>query len=141
MRSSIYITLYLVLALLFCSCVPGDADVDPGDPAYKFLGTWKVSESCQRLGYDVEITRDPKNSAQVLLYNFGNPGPGYDPAVGLVISDLIQVFSQTIGEGWSVSGKGRYQSNGTITWEYTLIIPPNECDCYATYSMKSVKGW
>ncbi|HPI86760.1 MAG TPA: hypothetical protein PLR01_10325, partial [Bacteroidales bacterium] len=58
-------------------------------------------------------------------------GPGYDPAVGLVVSNNLHIQSQTIGEGWTVSGKGTYSSNGSITWDYSLVIPPNELNCTA----------
>jgi len=131
-------TRYLFLVILLFlfqvpACVPVDEDNDPDDPVAKFLGSWNVSESCRRGSHTVEITQDPSNSAQVLLDNFGNPGSGYDPAVGLVVSNSIHVYSQTIGEGWTISGKGTYQSDGTIAWDYTLIIPPNTYECSATF--------
>jgi hypothetical protein len=126
-----------ILAIFFLfqvpACIPVDEDIDPDDPVDKFLGSWNVSESCRRGSYTVDISKDPSNSAQVLLENLGNPGPGYDPAVGLVASDNIHVYSQTIGEGWTISGKGTYQTDGTIEWDYTLIIPPNTYVCSATF--------
>jgi len=134
MKTRIFLLLIALVALQMPACLPVDEDLDPDDPIAKFLGVWKVTESCRRGNYDVTIKTDPGNSAQVLLENFGNPGPGYDPAVGLVVSNSIHVSSQTIGEGWTVSGKGTYQSNGTISWDYTLIILPNEFDCSATFS-------
>ena len=115
------------------ACVPVD-DTNPDDPVTKFLGEWNVNESCRKLNYIVDIQQDPGNSAQVLIYNYGNPGPGYDPAVGLVVSNTIQVQPQTIGEGWTVSGNGTYMTNGTISWDYTLIIPPSQYDCSAAFS-------
>ena len=123
-----------LLALHMPACLPVDEDVNPDDPVAKFLGAWKVNESCRRMNYNVDIQQDPGNTTQVLVYNFGNPGPGYDPAVGLVVSNSIYISSQTIGEGWTVSGKGTYQSGGTISWDYALIIPPTEYDCTATFT-------
>ena len=134
MKTRIFLVLISLLALQMPACLPVDEDVDPDDPVAKFLGSWKVNETCNRLNYNVEVQQDPGNSAQVLLYNFGNPGPGYDPAVGLVVSNTVHVSAQTIGEGWTVSGKGTYQSGGTILWDYELIVPPQEFDCVATFS-------
>jgi len=125
--------LFLV-TLLAPACLPPDDNTSPDDPVAKFLGAWNVNESCQRSNYSVEIQADPGNSAQVLIYNFGNPGPGYDPAVGLVVTNSIYVSSQTIGEGWTVSGKGTYQSGGTISWDYTLIISGIQYSCSADFS-------
>lgn len=134
MKIRIILIIISLLAFQIPGCVPVDENVDPDDPVAKFLGEWKVNESCRRLNYNVTIQQDPGNSAQVLIYNFGSPGIGYDPAVGLVVSNSINVSSQTIGEGWTVKGKGTYQTNGTISWDYTLIIPPSEYDCSATFS-------
>jgi len=131
MKVQLSLMALLALMLFFPACLPEDEDIDTGDPVEKFLGTWSVNESCRRGNYSLEITRDPGNSAQVLVYNFGNPGPGYDPAVGLVVSNNLHIQSQTIGEGWTVSGKGTYSSNGSITWDYSLVIPPNELNCTA----------
>jgi hypothetical protein len=123
-----------MVAMMLPACLPTDNNVDPADPVTKFIGSWKVSESCRRLNYNVDIQADPDNSAQVLIYNYGNPGPGYDPAVGLVVSNSVHVSPQTIGEGWTVSGKGTYQSDGTISWDYTLIIGPGTYQCTALFS-------
>ena len=135
MKTKLLLSLAGMFILLFSTCLPVDEDVDPDDPNAKFLGTWRVNENCNRMNYDVEIVTDPGNSAQVLLYNFGNPGPGYDPAVGLVVSNTIYISSQTIGEGWTLNNcSGTYESNGTIIWNYELTIPPNNYTCSATFS-------
>jgi hypothetical protein len=134
MKTKYLLIILGLLALLVPACLPADNNVNPDDPVAKFLGSWNVNESCRKLNYSVDIQADPGNSAQVLIYNFGNPGPGYDPAVGLVVSNSITVQSQTIGEGWTVSGNGTYLSNGTISWNYKLIISGNQMTCTATFS-------
>lgn len=117
------------------SCViEGDDDVIPTDARSKFLGEWKVNESCTRGNYMATISLDPGNSTQVLIDNFGNPGPGYDPAVGLVVSNTIKVSSQNIGEGWTVSGQGNYQQNGSILWTYSLVVSGYKEDCTAEFT-------
>lgn len=130
--------LFLLLVLftigIFPACLPEDEDVTPDDPLEKFLGEWKVNETCSRLNYSVQIEPDPGNSSQVLIYNFGNPGPGYDPAVAIVTTNTITVTQQTIGEGWVVNGVGTYQSTGTISWNYSLVIGPSSYSCSAVFS-------
>lgn len=137
MKTRIFLLLITLAALQFPACLPTDENPNPDDPVAKFLGEWKVNETCNRGNYLVTITKDPGNSSQVLLDNFGNPGPGYDPAVGLVTTNSITVSSQSIGEGWTVSGVGTYHSDGTITWTYTLVIPPNEINCTAVYELNA----
>ena len=134
MKTRALLILISLAALQMPACLPADEVVNPDDPVAKFLGSWKVNESCKRMNYNVDILQDPGNTSQVLIYNFGNPGQGYDPAVALVVSNTIYVSSQTIGEGWTVSGKGTYQVGGTISWDYVLIIPPVEYSCTATFS-------
>jgi hypothetical protein len=134
MKTRIIIIAVGLLVLVMPACLPTNENVNPDDPVTKFLGDWKVNESCRRQNYSVEIRADAGNTAQVLIYNYGNPGPGYDPAVGLVVTNSVYVSSQTIGEGWTVSGKGTYQTDGTISWDYTLIIGASTYNCNAVFS-------
>lgn len=134
MKTRILLIILSLMALLVPACLPPEDNVNPDDAVTKFLGEWNVNESCRRLNYTVETEADSSNSAQVLIYNYGNPGPGYDPAVGLVVTNSVYVSSQTIGEGWTVSGKGTFQTDGTISWDYTLIIGGNQSTCAAIYS-------
>jgi hypothetical protein len=132
MKTRILLTMLSLMVLIMPACLPTD-DVDPDNPVEKFLGVWKVNETCSRMNYDVEILQDPGNSAQILIYNFGNPGSGYDPAVGLVVSNTIIIQPQNIGEGWSVSGNGTYKTDGTVSWDYSLTILSVEYSCTAKY--------
>jgi hypothetical protein len=134
MKTRMLLIAFGMLVLLVPSCLPTDNNVNPDDPIAKFLGSWNVNESCRRMNYSVDIQADPGNSAQILIYNFGNPGPGFDPAVGLVVSNTVNVSTQNIGSGWSVSGKGTYLSNGNISWTYELFIPPSQYNCSATFT-------
>jgi len=117
---------------MIIGCV-NDEDPDPGDPRDKFLGTWKVSETCLKLNYEVEITYDPQNSSQVLINNFGNPGSGYQAAVAMVVNDKIYISEQETGENWLVSGEGSYLTSNEIEWEYNLTISGNLMQCNSTY--------
>lgn len=117
----------------FQGCVIDDPNTDP-DSREKFLGQWKVSEDCSRGNYIATIKPDPGDDSQVLIVNFGNPGPGYDDAVGTVIGNSISVSVQNIGEGWTVSGYGTYVTGGAISWTYTLVITGYSETCSANFT-------
>ncbi len=124
----------LILVLGFLSCNPDDDIlVDPVDDRDKFLGNWTVSETCFKSNYTVTISADPGNSAQVLLANFGNPGPNYSPAVGLVAGGKIFVANQVIGDGWTINGTGNLQGTQIINWTYTLVIAGNSLSCTSEF--------
>jgi len=124
----------MILALTaFQGCVIDDPDGDPTDAREKFLGQWKVTESCSRGNYIATIRADAGSDSQVLIENFGNPGPGYDDAVGTVAGNSITVGVQNIGEGWTVSGYGIYITGGGISWTYTLVINGYSETCSASF--------
>ena len=134
-RTAILIAVLTLLVMSgFQGCVIDDGDVQPGDARAKFLGEWKVNEDCSRGNYIAKIKADEGNSSQVLIENFGNPGPNYDDAVGVVAGNAISVGVQNIGEGWTVSGYGNYNTDGSITWSYTLIITGYTEDCTAQFT-------
>jgi hypothetical protein len=131
---STFITSFFILVVLITGCMTDqNSNTDTGDPRDKFLGDWKVTETCSRMNYNVTISDDPQNSTQVLIENFGNPGAGYSPAVALVTGSTIYISSQTIGEGWSVSGSGTINDVGRVNWNYTLVINGNTETCTAFY--------
>jgi hypothetical protein len=130
------ILMLLLVAVVTCfsGCLPEEENGDTADERDKFLGVWKVDESCNKGNFSVTITKDPDNSAQVLLDNFGNPGPGYEPAVGLVVGQTIVVSPQVIGEDWNVNGDGIYdEDSDTIGWDYTLDIGGSQLTCTALF--------
>jgi len=101
--------------LFFASCIPDDnSDLNPVD---KFLGTWSVSDNAVRLNYQVTISSNPLNSAEVLMSNFADLGKS---AVGLVVGNTIVVEGQTLVGNYSVSGTGSYVSDSRLNFNYEL---------------------
>jgi hypothetical protein len=132
--TKILLTLAVLVSVFFIGCETDDPLIET-DPRDKFLGLWTVAEECNRLSYDVNIAYDPGNSAQVLISNFANPGPGYDPVIALVAGDKIIVQEQEVGDGWITSGDGTYDSgNDLVEWSYDLTIGGNLMICTATYT-------
>lgn len=107
--------IFAVLMLFFVSCVPTD-DNDL-DPVTKFIGTWSVSDRAARINYEVSINRNPQNSAEVLLVNFGDLG---NSAVGLVVGNTIVIDKQILTGDYSVDGSGSYVNDHKLSFNYQL---------------------
>lgn len=119
-----YLRIILSLTLLvFMTACELDEDVDPvdGDTRDKFTGSWLFSESpaARSISYNVTISKDPSNSSQVILKNFGNFGTAYS-AYGIVTSSRIVVPSQIIYPGMTISGDGTMPSNSRMQWTYSI---------------------
>ncbi len=129
------VMLSLFSVFLFTACDTSD-DNNPSpvpDARDKFTGTWQVNdEICIKGKYVVGITRDPSNSAQVLISNFAFSNTS-QPDTAIVAGSSIVVYKQKNSEGWSIEGNGFYKSNGSIEWTYTLIISGFQESCSATY--------
>ena len=79
MKTIFSLSLFLAaLTILFISaCEPVDGDPVSDDPRDAYVGEWQFIESFKSTevqSYLVTITKDPSNSSQILLANFGNPG-------------------------------------------------------------------
>ena len=112
----------LLLMASLNACID-DFDDDPfADPVDKFLGSWKCEESSELFGggfvYDVTITRNPDNSAEILIGNFYMQGD-QEKARALVTGNIMIIMRQSICEGTiEISGSGRWE-NEQIFLTYT----------------------
>lgn len=125
--NNLYLLLILSVTMLFVvSCEDIDNPDDTGDPRDKMTGTWQFIEnslkSTRSLSYVVTITKDPDNSSQVILENFGNPGTSDIQSVGITTSSQIVVSEQTLSNGWVVEGSGKLDGTGTMNWTYSIIV-------------------
>jgi hypothetical protein len=126
------LTLLALAVFQFTACVDDDDINNPTDERAKFLGQWTVDESCVRLDYEAVIVADPSSDTRVLIENFAFPGPGYEPAYGIVSGNVITLPLQTIGDNWRVQGTGTWQGNG-ILWNYYIEIGADGSNCEANY--------
>ena len=111
--------------LFLTSCEPTDEGTTGDDDRDPFIGVWQFAEgfkSTDGQSYIVNISKDPNNSLQVLLKNFGNPGTEDVIATGLVTSNQIVISSQSLSNGWIVEGSGKfsYADKTTMTWTYAI---------------------
>jgi len=131
MKSLFRIILFLAVlssAGFIVSCEPDTTnETDPNDPRNEFIGYWHFTENGMlkngksvSQSYIVTISIDPDNSSQVLMNNFGNPGVSDRDIFGLVTSNQIVVSSQTLDNGWIVEGSGKKNSNGSMSWTYSI---------------------
>lgn len=112
--------LLAITALILPACELDDVDPD-ADPRDKFVGTWRFDESPLKSDlafYNVVITKDPGNTAQVLLRNFGNVG-NFHSAVGVVAGSIIAVDSQTVASV-TLNGTGTMTTSSLMTWTYSI---------------------
>ena len=115
MLKSFTIALLLAFTVAFIGCETTTTNDD--NPIEKYLGTWQVSDQPARLNYEVIISPNPANSAEVLLKNFADLGGS---AVGLVVGNSIIIDKQTIANDYKVNGTGTYIKSTELRFDYNL---------------------
>lgn len=128
------IFIILAIALMW-----GCSEDDNGNPSPvpdnrdKFAGSWNVNnETCAKAMYVVSMSKDESNADQVLITNFAFSNSS-EPSIGVVTGSTISIPKQTNSEGWSIEGSGLYKENGSISWNYTLIISGYQEQCTCIY--------
>jgi hypothetical protein len=118
-------------ALLWQSCTKEGDPTDEGDTREAFIGNWAVNDQCSKQTYGVSISLDGGNSSQVIIANYANLG---NSAKAIVAGSNIQVESQDIGNGYSVSGNGTLNGE-IISWSsYNFETDSDQTECTATFS-------
>ncbi len=123
MKKYFKLSLFALMAvvLFFTSCT--EDDFDPfADPVDKFLGNWQCQEEGDVSGsgwnYPVRITRNPENSAEILIDNFNLQGNG-EKARALITGNTMTIPRQKICDDTiEIQGSGTY-SNNEISFNYT----------------------
>ncbi|MFW5706302.1 MAG: hypothetical protein ACOCX0_03975 [Bacteroidota bacterium] len=121
-RITIFLFPLLLLSLsLFTSCEEDNYDDPFGDPVEKFLGNWKCEETGDIGGYfgpfDVEIIRNPENTAQVFIKNFNYQGMD-EMALAIIDGSSITIPLQKICDDTiEIEGSGFF-GNGEFTLNY-----------------------
>ena len=140
MKTIFSLSLFLAaLTVLFISaCEPVDGDPVSDDPRDAYVGEWQFIESFKSTegqSYIVTITKDPSNSSQVFLANFGNPGSNEVYAVGLVTSSQLVISQQKLVNGtWIVQGSGSFSntSKTAMNWAFSITAGGSKDDYTAT---------
>jgi len=122
-----FIFFALLSGFLLSGCETTETPVGGDDARDPFIGYWQFLEtggykSTRAQSYIVVVSKDPDNSTQVLLKNFGNPGTQDINVVGIVTTNQIVVSEQNMTNGWVTEGSGKI-SNPTktaMTWTYSI---------------------
>jgi hypothetical protein len=118
-RPLIFISLFGLFFLQ--SCI--EEGTDPfGDPVEKFLGNWRAEETSTVFGpgfvYPVTISRNPSNSAEILISNFYYQGNDIK-ARALVVGNSLTIMRQKICDDTiEIQGTGTF-SDGRVNLNYT----------------------
>lgn len=136
MKGLIYISAIWIFASLLSACTEEDDNIDLLDSRDQFLGTWSVTDSQTKDSYDVQIIKDPSNSAQVLIQRFYNLNNCTNPPYAIVASSSIYIPTQLIcDDSFEVNGDGEIDKN-KIEWTYTVNDGSSEYSYVATYTRK-----
>ena len=129
----LFVLLVMIFTLSACS-IADDTNPSPiPDVRDKFIGNWNVVDACSKANYLVEISKDPSNSAQVLLYNFADSGAD-EPDTAIIAASTISLYQQYNSEGWQIDGNGTYIIEEEIEWEFKLSISGTLDVCTGIYS-------
>jgi len=133
--------LLAVFTIFFISaCEPVDEDNPDGDPRDAYIGEWQFVESFKSTkgqSYVVDISKDPDNSSQIILENFGNSGVSGVYATAIVTSDQIVIPNQEMSNGWVTEGSGQMsnQKKTSMNLSYYFIIGADK-ENYTTTATK-----
>ena len=124
---SFFLFLAVLSGFFLTGCEPIDQTTTGDDPRDPYIGVWQFLESgsiksVAGQSYIVTITKDPSNSSQVILENFGNPGTQDVSVTGLVTTNQIIVSTQNLSNGWTVEGIGKVNNvaKTSMNWAYSI---------------------
>ena len=140
MKNSIqFLSTFMILAFLFLSsCTTDNPAPSPADPRTSFAGTWSVSETWNKLSYEVTITTDPASSTGVYIDNFAGAGIGVKTH-GTISGSSIYVAPspQDLGNGWVIeNGTGYLTGTTKINWGYVFNEGATQYNATAVYTKK-----
>jgi len=138
MKKLLVIPFFVSLSFLFSGCEEAENFIpDNADPRDDFIGEWNCSENELKStdDYTVTIQKDPENSGQVLLQNFGLLGQSAYP-YGLITGDKINIPRQEVNNWIIKNASGELIGKDKIEWTYTLSDGADETRFEATYTRK-----
>jgi len=120
-----FLLLAVLSGFLITGCEPVDNTTSGDDPRDPYIGVWQFLEgikSTDGQSYIVTVIKDPSNTSQVILENFGNPGTQDVSVIGIVTANQIVISSQSMSNGWTVEGTGKIANvaKTSMTWTYSI---------------------
>ena len=130
------VAMVMFTSALLVSCTTEDPTPSPTDPRSNYTGNWSVSESWNKLSYEVTITNDASSSTGVYIDNFANSGQGVKTHA-VVSGSLISIspMPQSLSNGWVIEGgSGSLQGTTKISWSYIFNDEANQYSATAIYT-------
>jgi len=133
----------LYLLLMVWACTPDNSNTSDTDYRDNFTGTWNFTETIsskksnkasETSSYLVVISKDPSNSTQVILKNFGNSGTSSTIYGGVTIGQIM-INEQTTSDNWKIKGTGSYIPSGRMNWNY-VITAGGDATSYTAAAIK-----
>ncbi len=109
MKKKLLLPIIILLGLFVMHSCAVTTDEDNED-CEKYVGTWSVNDESSRLNYNVTITINPSNSAEILLNNFADLN---STAIGLVVGNSVVIDNQQLNSG-------NYINNGKMEFSFSL---------------------
>ena len=116
MKKKLLLPIIILLGLFVMHSCAVTTD-DDNDDREKYVGTWSVNDQSSRLNYNVTITINPSNSAEILLNNFADLN---STAIGLVVGNSVVIDNQQLNSDYTVNGSGNYINNGKMEFSFSL---------------------
>jgi hypothetical protein len=124
---------FLTVLIATAACTKNDST--PSDRA-NYLGTWTVSESHNKAGFEVTILADPNDANRVLIDNFANLLAGNRASAFISGNNITLDQNQSVG-GWTIlHGSGTMTGTTIINWSYALTNGATQIDATAIYTKK-----
>jgi hypothetical protein len=128
-----FVSVLFIFLMTLSSCTQDDL----GDARDNLIGAWRCQEESQVFEvqyYDVEISKDLNDDAQIIVFNF------FDRKKDVKIKILgnnLTIEEQEI-DGWLVKGTGEISSdNNRISWKFTADDGSGPADFNAYFTVKS----
>jgi hypothetical protein len=118
-----YLLLFTLLTATFEACQK-DNQTTPSTSTPdrdKFLGTWITQSTgpvAGTLNFTMTISAGSSSASQIKISNFDNEGTG-TTVFAEVSGNTVSITQTTIGND-VITGSGTYNSNGTLSFTYTI---------------------
>jgi hypothetical protein len=121
MPKNIFRILVLIFMVASFDACQKDSENDPSVPDRdKFLGTWIAHSSgtSGELNFTMTIVAGASNANQIKISNFDAEGSGTS-VLADVSGSSVSLTPTTIGQD-NITGSGTYNSNNTLSFNYTI---------------------
>ena len=104
--NSVFYLIVMIIGFLFSGCTEKTDTTPENATRSSYIGKWSVSESWNKLAYEVNITADQGSTDGVFISNFANTGTSSIPAGAVVSGSSIVLDANQVISGITINGAG-----------------------------------